>query len=70
MGDGAGFFLTGDLSTQRVVTVFALTAIRQALFEQLAKAVPAQRVAAAVGVSFKSGAAGGVSIKKSYSRVR
>ncbi len=51
MGDGAGFFLTGDLSTQRVVTVFALTAIRQALFEQLAKAVPAQRVATAVGVT-------------------
>lgn len=64
MGDGAGFFLTGDLPTQGVVTVFTLATIGQALFQQLAKAVPAQRVTTAVGVSIKSGTAKGVLIIK------
>ncbi|RMR52223.1 hypothetical protein ALP85_01872 [Pseudomonas syringae pv. syringae] len=64
MGDGAGFFLTGDLPAKCVVAVFALTAVGQALFEQLAKAVPAQRVTTAVGVSIKSDTAKGVLIIK------
>ena len=51
VGDRAGFFLTGDLPTQRVVAVFALTAVGQAFFQQLTEVVPAQLMAAAIGVT-------------------
>ena len=33
VGDGAGFFLAGNLPTQCVVAIFALTAVRQAFFQ-------------------------------------
>jgi len=48
VSDGAGFFLTGDLPAQGVVTVLALAAVGQALFQQLAKVVPSQLMAAAI----------------------
>jgi len=48
VGDGAGFFLTGDLPAQGVVTVLALATVGQALFQQLAKVVPSQLMAAAI----------------------
>ncbi|KPX16237.1 hypothetical protein ALQ28_04312 [Pseudomonas syringae pv. delphinii] len=40
MGDGAGFFLAGDLPTKGVITVFTLATVRQAFFQQLAEVVP------------------------------
>ncbi len=51
VGDGAGFFLTGDLPAQGVVTVLALATVGQMLLQQLAEVVPAQLMTAAIGVT-------------------
>jgi len=34
VGDGAGFFLTGNLPTQCIVAIFTLAAVRQAFFRK------------------------------------
>src|SRR5471030_898901 len=50
LGDRASFVLTSDLPTQCVIAIFALTAIRQLLFDQFAQIVPAQSMTTAIRV--------------------